>query len=156
MLCFNIVVHAQSTERTLFNFLILGKSKFPPKKFYNIDCRSKSWIISYCVTDVHFTCITRKKWRYAISICINASDMLEHLDLSWTNSHQHGVLRLRRGGGIETGKKSQHFFQFKICFHFSSRRFGLGLLHGRDLRPFEHEVQSGHCRHYCSGRRNCQ
>ena len=40
--------------------------------------------------------------------------MLEHLDLLWTNSHQHGVLRLRRGGGIETGKKSQHFFQFKI------------------------------------------
>ena len=26
-------MHAQSTERTLFNFLILGKSKFPPKKF---------------------------------------------------------------------------------------------------------------------------
>ena len=33
----NIFVQIQSSEQTLFNFLILGKYGFPPKKFYNID-----------------------------------------------------------------------------------------------------------------------
>ena len=30
-------MQVQSSEQTLFNFLILGKSRFPPKKFYNIN-----------------------------------------------------------------------------------------------------------------------
>ena len=37
---FNILVDVQSAEQTLFNSLILGKSRFPPKKFYDIDIRS--------------------------------------------------------------------------------------------------------------------
>ena len=35
--CFTILVQVQTTEQTFFYFLILGKSRFPPKKFYNID-----------------------------------------------------------------------------------------------------------------------
>ena len=34
---FNLFVQAQTSEQTFFNFLILGKSRFPPKKFYNIN-----------------------------------------------------------------------------------------------------------------------
>ena len=30
---FNILVHVQLAEQTLFNFLILGKPRFPPKCF---------------------------------------------------------------------------------------------------------------------------
>ena len=30
-------MHAQAAEQILFNFLILEKSRFPPKKFYNIN-----------------------------------------------------------------------------------------------------------------------
>ena len=30
-------MQAQSSQQTLFIFLILGKSRFPPKKFYNIN-----------------------------------------------------------------------------------------------------------------------
>ena len=37
----NIFVQVQSSEQTLFNFLILGKSRFPQKKFYNINSREK-------------------------------------------------------------------------------------------------------------------
>ena len=32
----------QSAEQTLFNFVILGKSGFPPKQFYNINYRPNS------------------------------------------------------------------------------------------------------------------
>ena len=32
-------MHVQIIEQTIFNFLILGKSRFPPKKFYNINYR---------------------------------------------------------------------------------------------------------------------
>ena len=30
-------MQVQILEQTIFNFLILGKSRFPPKKFYNIN-----------------------------------------------------------------------------------------------------------------------
>ena len=42
-------MHFQSAEQTLFNFLILGKSRFPPKKFYNIDYWSE-WAYRKCST----------------------------------------------------------------------------------------------------------
>ena len=32
-------MQVQILEQTIFNFLILGKSRFPPKKFYNINYR---------------------------------------------------------------------------------------------------------------------
>ena len=49
-------VQFQTSEQTLFDFLILGKSRFPAKKFYNINYRGDSlqgkdqyWSISfYC------------------------------------------------------------------------------------------------------------
>ena len=34
---FHIFVQVQTSEQTYFNFFILGKSRFPPKKFYNIN-----------------------------------------------------------------------------------------------------------------------
>ena len=34
---FTILVQVQTTEQTVFHFLILGISRFPPKKFYIID-----------------------------------------------------------------------------------------------------------------------
>ena len=37
MALFSHFVQVQTSEQTLFNFLILGKSRFPPKKFYNIN-----------------------------------------------------------------------------------------------------------------------
>ena len=40
MHCFNIFVQVQSLEKTFVNFLIFGKSRFPPKTFYNIDYRA--------------------------------------------------------------------------------------------------------------------
>ena len=48
-------MHAQAAEQILFNFLILEKSRFPPKKFYNINywtlfqgiepLRRRSWLL---------------------------------------------------------------------------------------------------------------
>ena len=35
--CFHIFVEVQILEQTIFHFLILGKSRFPQKKFYNIN-----------------------------------------------------------------------------------------------------------------------
>ena len=38
---FHIFVQVQTLDKILFNFLILGKSRFPTKKFYNIDYRAQ-------------------------------------------------------------------------------------------------------------------
>ena len=38
--CFHIFVQVQASDKTVFNFLILGKSRFPAKKFYKINCDS--------------------------------------------------------------------------------------------------------------------
>ena len=37
--CVHILVQVQTFEQTLFDFLTLGKSRLPPKKFYNINYR---------------------------------------------------------------------------------------------------------------------
>ena len=34
-------MQVQTPEQTLFYFLIMGKSRFPPKKFYNINYLQK-------------------------------------------------------------------------------------------------------------------
>ena len=51
--CFHIFVQGQTKGQTFFNFSILGKSRFPPKKFYNINYRSAidRWQLSpsYCM-----------------------------------------------------------------------------------------------------------
>ena len=38
---FHIFVQVQTSEQTLFHFLILGKSRFPTKKIYNINYRER-------------------------------------------------------------------------------------------------------------------
>ena len=40
--CFHISVLVRALEEALLNFLIWGKSRFPPKKFYNINPRRSS------------------------------------------------------------------------------------------------------------------
>ena len=37
-------VQVQTSEQTLFNFLIFGKSRFPLKKFYNRGAAIAQWI----------------------------------------------------------------------------------------------------------------
>ena len=46
-------MHVQSAEQILFNFLILGKSRFPPKKFYNIDYW-RSFQVTYLMSKIVF------------------------------------------------------------------------------------------------------
>ena len=40
-------MQVQILEQTIFNFLILGKSRFPPKRFYNIDYIRWWWFVGY-------------------------------------------------------------------------------------------------------------
>ena len=49
---FNIFVQVHASEQTFFNFLILWKSRFPPKKFYNIDYWSFLLMVKNIV--IHF------------------------------------------------------------------------------------------------------
>ena len=37
----SILVQNHTSEQTFLNFLIFGKYRFPPKKFYYIDCSSR-------------------------------------------------------------------------------------------------------------------
>ena len=46
MHCFNILVQVKSSEQTLFNFLILGKSRFPPKNVLKHELQKNFFPIS--------------------------------------------------------------------------------------------------------------
>ena len=41
MHCFHIFVQVKTLEQTAFNVLILGKPRFPPKRFYDISFWSR-------------------------------------------------------------------------------------------------------------------
>ena len=43
MALFSHFVQVQTSEQTLFNFLILGKSRFPPKKFLTSTTGAMNW-----------------------------------------------------------------------------------------------------------------
>ena len=52
----------QTLEQTLFNFLILGKSRFPPKKFYNINQWPKHTWIGIGQFYLRISCVALNLW----------------------------------------------------------------------------------------------
>ena len=86
---FHILVQVQTLEQTLFKILILGKSRFPPKKFYNIDSCYKCVFLRVLVSGLWASIIYRALkiylclwiWMHRV-LLMSLPSLLAHLFIS--------------------------------------------------------------------------
>ena len=90
---FHIFVQVQILEQTIFQFLILGKSRFPPKKFYNVNY----WVRNPQLSETLKRAVKRIK-----QICLGHKTVLENNN-TFLNNHYLLKNRKNKSSPFDTG-----------------------------------------------------
>ena len=89
----HILVQVQMSEKTIFQFLILGKSRFPPKKFYNVNY----WVRNPQLSETLKRAVKRIK-----QICLGHKTVLENNN-TFLNNHYLLKNRKNKSSPFDTG-----------------------------------------------------